>query len=164
LRFSLVLVAFAAVSLSASYAQNSAVNFIAAELVPLASACNNVFAGRFHKSASMDLMTTCSPTYPPSAVPNNTAMLNQGNGTYTPVEDTAIDQLAVPVAVADMNGDGLTGLVLNQLYSPTMAMALSRHPFITAKAAATFSTLEPGLSHHQRIEHQPSGQPGGGGL
>jgi hypothetical protein len=124
-RLSLLLVALVSISIPASYAQNSAVNFIAAEPVPLANACNNVFAGHFHSSASMDFMTTCTPTYPPSATPNNTAMLNQGNGTYTPVEDTAIDQLAVPVAAADLNGDGWTDLVVNESFSPTIGVQLS---------------------------------------
>jgi len=112
-------------SASAFCAQNSAVNFIDSQPVPTANACKSVFAGHFHKSTPMDLVTTCTPSYPPSAVPNNTAMLNQGNGTFTSVEDTAIDQVATPVAVADMNGDGYSDLIVNEQFSPTIGVQLS---------------------------------------
>src|ERR1700729_4038572 len=80
-----------------SRAQNGAVNFTDSQPIPLANACNAAFAGHFHKTTQLDLMTTCSPTFPPGTNPNNTVLLNQGNGTYKPVEDTAIDNAAVPV-------------------------------------------------------------------
>lgn len=109
----------------AIHAQDSSISFDTSQPVPFANACNNAFAGHFHKSTLMDFMTTCSPTYPSGATPNNTVQLNQGNGTFKPVEDTAIFQTAVPVAVADMNGDGYTDLVLNQSYTTTIGVQLS---------------------------------------
>lgn len=111
---------------SLSYAQNSAVNFTDSQLIPLANACHAAFAGYFHKSTLLDLMTTCSPNYPPGANPNNTVLLNQSNGTYKPVEDAAIDNFAVPVLSVDMNGDGYSDLILDQTYgSPIIGVQLS---------------------------------------
>ncbi len=109
-----------------SRAQNGAVNFTDSQPIPLANACNAAFAGHFHKTTQLDLMTTCSPTFPPGTNPNNTVLLNQGNGTYKPVEDTAIDNAAVPVLSVDMNGDGYSDLILHQAYgSPIIGVQLS---------------------------------------
>ena len=111
---------------SLSHAQNSAVNFTDSQPVPLANACNAAFAGHFHKSTLLDFMTTCSPNYPPGTNPNNTALLNQGNGTYKRVEDTAIDNYATPVLSVDMNADGYSDLILDQIYgSPIIGVQLS---------------------------------------
>jgi len=111
---------------SLSHAQNAAVNFTDSQPVPLANACNTAFSGHFHKSTQLDFMTTCSPNYPPGTNPNNTVLLNQGNGTYKPVEDTAIDNNAVPVLSVDMNGDGYSDLILHQVYgSPIIGVQLS---------------------------------------
>ena len=109
-----------------SRAQNSAVNFTDSQPVPLANACNAAFTGHFHKSTQLDFMTTCSPNFPPGTNPNNTVLLNQSNGTYKPVEDTAIDNNAVPVLSVDMNGDGYSDLILHQAYgSPIIGVQLS---------------------------------------
>ncbi|WP_348262360.1 VCBS repeat-containing protein [Telmatobacter sp. DSM 110680] len=71
-------------------------------------------------------MTTCSPNFPPGSNPNNTVLLNQSNGTFKAVEDTAIDNSAVPVLSVDMNGDGYSDLILHQAYgSPIIGVQLS---------------------------------------
>jgi hypothetical protein len=103
-----------------SRAQNAAVNFTDSQPVPLANACNAAFAGRYHSGTQLDFMTTCSPTFPAGANPNNTVLLNQANGTFKPIEDTAIDNAATPVLSVDMNGDGYTDLVLEQSYGSTI--------------------------------------------
>src|SRR5690348_5110318 len=85
-------------------AQNAAVNFTDSQPVPLANACNGALTGRFHNSTQLDLITNCSPSNAPGPDPTTTALLNQGNGTYKPIVDTAINTIATPVLTADMNG------------------------------------------------------------
>jgi FG-GAP-like repeat len=61
----------------------------------------------------MDLMVVCAPSYPAGTAPTNTAILNEGNGTFKPFEDSAIQYAATPVHVADLNGDHFDDLVLS---------------------------------------------------
>ncbi len=110
-----------------SYAQiqNSAVAFTAGQPVPGANACSNAFAGHFHRGARMDLVSTCTPGNFPGQGPFTAVLLNQGNGLFNPVEDSAIDGIASPVLAVDMNGDGLADLVVNQQFSATFGVQLS---------------------------------------
>ena len=117
-------------------AQNNAVNFTTSQPIPLmpnpgfglppfGAACNNLFAGKFHNSSRMDFLGTCRVNFPSEEGPFNAALLNQGNGIFTSVEDTAIDQASAAVVSVDMNGDGLTDLVVNQIFSDTIGVQLS---------------------------------------
>lgn len=102
---------------------NAAVNFTDSQIVAIPNPCNGstvAFAGRFHRITGMDFIQTCYPEIPPGADPQNAVLLNQNNGIYKPVEDTAIDgRLALPLAVADLNGDGYSDLILTRQFNST---------------------------------------------
>jgi hypothetical protein len=108
-----------------SLAQNSAVAFTDAQPVPFANGCSNAFAGYFHRGFKMDLVATCTPAEFPGQGPFTAVLMNQGNGVFQAVEDVAADSVAAPVLAADMNGDGLTDLILNQQFSATIGVQLS---------------------------------------
>ncbi len=108
-----------------SLSQNSAAAFTDAQPVPLADACSNTFAGRFHQGVKMDLLATCNPGDFPSQGPSTAALMDHGNGTFPAEEDAAIDGVGSPVLAVDLNGDGLTDLVVNQLFSATIGVQLS---------------------------------------
>jgi hypothetical protein len=109
-----------------SDAQNSAISFTSSQPIPMAprpfsyytpltygAVCNILFAGKFHASSKTDFAGTCADSF--SSNEFSTALLNQGNGTFTAIEDSAADSAsAFVVAAADMNGDGFTDLVLNK--------------------------------------------------
>ncbi len=111
-------------SVKVSPAQNTAVRFIDSQPVPVSNFCFNTYdvfgasgqysaiPGHFHSGSSMDLMVVCAPDYPAGTAPSNTAILNQGNGTFKPFEDSAIQYVAMPVHVADLNGDHFDDLIL----------------------------------------------------
>ena len=118
---SFCLAVLATLSLSSTArAQNAAVNFTDSQPVPLANACNGALTGRFHNSTQLDLITNCSPSNGPGPDPTTTALLNQGNGTFKPIVDTAINTIATPVLTADMNGDGYSDLIVEQTYGSTV--------------------------------------------
>ena len=73
----------------------------------------------------MDLVLTCPPGDFPGTGALYRVLMNQGNGNVNAVEDTAADGVAVPVLAADMNGDGVTDLILNQQFSATIGVQLS---------------------------------------
>jgi hypothetical protein len=108
-----------------SYCQNSAAAFTDAQPIPLANACSNAFSGHFHRGAKMDLLATCTPPNIPEQGPSTAALMNQGNGMFPAQEDTSIDGVASPVLAVDLNGDGLTDLVINQPFSSTIGVQLS---------------------------------------
>jgi hypothetical protein len=110
---------------SPAVAQNAAVNFTDSQPVPLANACTSILAGRFHHTSTLDLLEYCQPGFPPGANPNTTALLNQSNGTFKPIEDTAADSVAVPILAADLNGDGYSDLVLNDEGNPGVDIQIS---------------------------------------
>ena len=107
-----------------SLAQNSAVNFTSSQpLVPGFFAggaqtndlgrCNNIIlAGKFHNGSRPDLVTTCFFSFPPDDGPFSAVLLNQGNGLFPPVADSAMNFGPAPIQAADLNGDGLSDLVL----------------------------------------------------
>lgn len=105
-----------------AHPQNSAVNFTDSQSVPLAKACTSAFAGRFHHTSSMDFLEYClgSP-----ASPKTTALLNQNNGIYKPVEDTAVNNIASPLLTVDLNGDGYTDVVLANQDNPGIGVQIS---------------------------------------
>lgn len=112
-RLFLVLFTLSLPRFSAAQSSNAAVNFTDSQVVPLATACTSVFPGRFHHTTWMDFFEYCRPSYPPDRNPNNTTLLNQGNGYFKSIEDSAIDQVAHPILAVDLNGDGYTDLILN---------------------------------------------------
>jgi hypothetical protein len=126
-----------AIASASSLAQNSAVRFIDSQPVPVSNFCFNSFpqlgasgqyaalAGHFHAGSPMDLMVICAPTFPPGTPPSNTAMLNQGNGTFTPVEDSAIQYEATPVHIADLNGDHFDDLILSTVNADNFGVQIS---------------------------------------
>ena len=93
--------------------------------MPLANACSNAFAGHLHRGAKMDLVTTCTPADFPGQGPFTAALMNQGNGMFPAIEDTAMDGVGSPVLAVDLNGDGLADLVVNQQFSATIGVQLS---------------------------------------
>jgi hypothetical protein len=121
------------------YAQNSAVNFTTAQPIPLLQltnsgvpsnqqppkpACTSLFAGKFHHSSKMDFLATCLAEG--DANPITSALLNQGNGTYELVDDSASDSAGdIAVLSVDLNGDGYSDLVINQIFSSTIGVQLS---------------------------------------
>jgi hypothetical protein len=105
--------------------QNSAAAFKDAQPVPLANACANAFAGHFHRNAKMDLLATCIPANLPGQGPITATLMNQGDGVFPAQEDTGIDGVASPILAADLNGDGLTDLVINPQFSSTIGVQLS---------------------------------------
>src|ERR1700756_304208 len=120
-------------------AQNSAVNFTSSQPVPLPSlpqssfpanqqppepACTSLFTGKFHSGSKLDFLATCIPVSYDN--PFNSALLNQGNGLFSYVDDSHADSVGdITVATADMNGDGFTDLVLNPVFSSTIGVQLS---------------------------------------
>ena len=123
------------------HAQNSAVNFTAAQPVALPTlpssetglpprvpapepACTSLFAGKFHHSSKMDFVATCQAGN--DANPITSALLNQGNSTYTLVDDSVIDGNDIAVLSVDLNGDGYSDLVVKQLFAgSTIGVQLS---------------------------------------
>jgi len=73
----------------------------------------------------MDLLATCTPADNPGQGPFTAVLRNAGDGTFPAKEDAVIDGIASPVLAVDMNGDGLTDLVINQLFSTTIGVQLS---------------------------------------
>jgi FG-GAP-like repeat len=89
------------------------VNFISSQTIPQANACTGLFAGHFNSDAKSDFMASCRPNYPPEQQPRNITLLNNGNGTYAQVDDTVADStFRTPVLVTDLNGDGISDLIL----------------------------------------------------
>ena len=70
----------------------------------------------------MDFLATCYfPNPNPLANPTTWALLNQGNGTYTPVDDSGSDTAGEEAVLSvDLNGDGFDDLVL--LSQPTVGV------------------------------------------
>lgn len=109
-----------------SLAQNSAVNFTSSQPIPLTprpfsystpptygAVCDILFAGKFQSSSKTDFAGTCTEPFMTNSF--SAALLNQGSGIFTSVEDPAADSAnAYVVAAADMNGDGFTDLVINK--------------------------------------------------
>ena len=88
------------------------VNFISSQSIP-ANVCTGLFAGRFNNDAKTDFLASCRPGFPAGSPPTSTALLNNGNGTYTYVVDTvAGSDFLMPKLVTDLNGDGISDLVL----------------------------------------------------
>ena len=108
------------------HAQNGAVSFTAAQPIALPQinsglpgnqtspepACTGLYAGKFHHSSKMDFVATCQADGD-LANTITSALLNQGNGTYTLVDDSAADSVYYIAALSvDLNGDGFDDLVL----------------------------------------------------
>ena len=88
------------------------VNFISSQTIP-ANVCTGLFAAHFNNDAKSDFLASCRPGFPAGSPPTSTALLNNGNGTYTYVVDTVADSdFMLPVVVTDLNGDGISDLVL----------------------------------------------------
>ncbi|MGC1360266.1 MAG: VCBS repeat-containing protein [Silvibacterium sp.] len=122
------------------HAQNSAVSFTAAQPVALPQvnagnigdettpypACSGLYAGKFHHTSKADFLATCLIDSPFGAIgPFTSALLNQGNGTYDLVDDSAADSEAAIVLAVDLNGDGYSDLILNSLNNPQVGVQLS---------------------------------------
>ena len=89
------------------------VNFISSQTIPQANVCTGLFAGHFNGDAKSDFMASCLPQFPAGSPPQSIALLNNGNGTYAQVVDTVAGSVyLLPVLVADLNGDGISDLVL----------------------------------------------------
>ena len=59
------------------------VNFISSQTIP-ANVCTGLFAGHFNNDAKSDFLASCRPGVSGGvADPTSTALLNNGNGTYT---------------------------------------------------------------------------------
>ena len=107
-------------------AQNSAVSFTAAQPVSLPQinpgfagfaqtspypACTSLFAGKFHHSSQMDFVATCQAGQLANTI--NSALLNQGNGAFTLVDDSVTAAAGYLAALSvDLNGDGFDDLIL----------------------------------------------------
>src|SRR4051794_30425204 len=62
------------------------VNFISSQNIP-ADVCTGLFAGHFNNDVKSDFLTSCRPGFPAGSPTQITALLNNGNGTYTGVVD-----------------------------------------------------------------------------
>src|SRR4051812_40336321 len=67
------------------------VNFISSQTIPGANVCTGLFAAHFNSDAKSDFLAACHPSFPVGSPPENIALLNNGNGTYTGVDDTVSD-------------------------------------------------------------------------
>lgn len=127
LRASQCLNAMALLSLTSaltSAGQNAAVRFIDSQPVPVSNFCYNEYnnygasgtyqalPGHFHTGTLTDLMVVCAPTYPAGTPASFTASLNEGNGTFKAIQDSAVQYLATSAQVADLNGDHFDDLIL----------------------------------------------------
>ena len=89
------------------------VNFISSQTIPNANVCTGLFAGHFNNDAKSDFLASCHPWFPVGSPPQNIAFLNNGNGTYTGVVDAVADsEFSITELVTDLNGDGISDLVL----------------------------------------------------
>ncbi len=119
------------------------VNFISAQTIP-ANVCTGLFAGHFNNDARSDFLASCRPGFPAGSGPTSTAMLNNGNGTYTYVVDTvANSQFSSPKLVTDSNGDGISDLVLSEEGNTGYAVQLG-NPDGTFRAPVFVSALGDG--------------------
>ena len=89
------------------------VNFISSQTVPGVNVCTGLFAAHFNNDAKSDFLAACHPSWPVGSPPQNIALLNNGNGTFTEVVDPLENSgWAFPALVTDLNGDGISDLVL----------------------------------------------------
>lgn len=68
-------------------------------------------AGQFHHGSKKDFLSTCAANH--DGYFGITALLNQENGTFKVIDDTAAENACQqPLLAADLNGDGLTDVIM----------------------------------------------------
>ena len=85
----------------------------------------------FNNDAKSDFLASCRPGFPAGSPPTSTALLNNGNGTYTDVVDTvAGSDFLLPVLVTDLNGDGHQRFGADSMKAATVFKCNSAIPMV----------------------------------